>query len=198
MNDTPRQARVHRKTSETSVNVSLDLDGRGAYDVSTGMGFFDHMLAQLSAHSLFDLEVKAEGDLEVDAHHTVEDVAIALGQALDQALGTRVGIARMGHAYAPLDESLVRVVVDFSGRPYAVVLAEFAGTRIGSMDTDLVVHFLETLAMHAKMNLHAYVLIGRNDHHIAEALFKALGRALDAAAQVDQRREGVPSTKGVL
>ena len=190
MNDTPRQAQVHRRTSETSVNVSLDLDGRGAYDVSTGMGFFDHMLAQLSAHSLFDLEVKAEGDLE--------DVAIALGQALDQALGTRVGIARMGHAYAPLDESLVRVVVDFSGRPYAVVLAEFAGARIGSMDTDLVVHFLETLAMHAKMNLHAYVLIGRNDHHIAEALFKALGRALDAAAQVDQRREGVPSTKGVL
>jgi imidazoleglycerol-phosphate dehydratase len=198
MSDAPRQAQISRMTNETNVRVTINLDGQGTHDVSTGLGFFDHMLAQLSAHALFDLDVDAGGDLIVDAHHTVEDVAIVLGQAIDQALGTREGITRMGYAYAPLDEALARVVVDLSGRPYAAVLAEFADSRIGNMDTQLIVHFLETLAVHARMNLHAYVLCGRSDHHIAEALFKALGRALDAATRIDSRRQGLPSTKGVL
>ena len=198
MNNSPRQAEITRETGETRVGVALNLDGQGTYKVTTGLGFFDHMLAQLAAHGLIDLVVDAEGDLVVDAHHTVEDVAIVLGQAINQALGSRAGIARMGHAYAPLDEALARVVIDLSGRPYAVVLVEFAATSIGDMDSQLIVHFLETLAVHARMNLHAYVLSGRNDHHIAEALFKALGRALDSATRIENRRQGLPSTKGVL
>ncbi|MGD8793678.1 MAG: imidazoleglycerol-phosphate dehydratase HisB [Anaerolineae bacterium] len=176
----------------------MDLDGRGRCRAETGLGFFDHMLAQVAAHGLFDLEVEARGDLEVDGHHTVEDVAISLGQALDQALGDRRGLARMGQAYAPLDEALARVVVDLSGRPYAVVDARFDAARIGALEADLVIHFFETLAVHGRLALHARVLYGRNDHHRAEALFKALGRALDAASRLDPRRQGVPSTKGVL
>jgi len=193
-----RQATVQRKTKETTVEVTLALEGQGQATVQTGVGFFDHMLAQFAAHALFDLEVRAQGDLEVDAHHTVEDVAIVLGQALDQALGKRRGIARMGTAYAPLDEALARVVVDLSGRPYAVVAVEFRAARLGALDSDLVIHFLETLAINSRMALHAEVLHGRNDHHQAEALFKALGRALDAAVRLDPRRQGIPSTKGVL
>jgi len=193
-----RRAQVQRRTRETDVSVTLDLDGRGGYDVDTGLGFLDHMLAQLASHGLFDLEVRARGDLEVDEHHTVEDVAIALGQALDQALGERRGLVRMGSAYAPLDEALARVVVDLSGRPYAVIEVEFATERLGAVGTDLIIHFLETLAFQARLSLHAQVLRGRNDHHKAEALFKALGRALDAATREDPRRQGVPSTKGVL
>jgi len=196
--DAPRRARIQRQTGETDVSVQLDLDGTGHYRADTGLGFLDHMLAQLAAHGLFDLEVRAWGDLDVDEHHTVEDVAIALGQAFDQALGDRRGLVRMAHAYAPLDEALARTVVDISGRPYAIVEAEFSASRIGAVDTDLLVHFLETLAVHGRLSLHAHVLYGRNDHHRAEALFKALGRALDAATRVDPRREGVPSTKGVL
>jgi histidinol-phosphate aminotransferase len=196
--DAPRRARIQRQTGETDVSVQLDLDGTGHYRADTGLGFLDHMLAQLAAHGLFDLEVRARGDLDVDEHHTVEDVAIALGQAFDQALGDRRGLVRIAHAYAPLDEALARIVVDLSGRPYAIVNAEFSTTRIGAVDTDLLVHFLETLAVHGRLSLHAHVLYGRNDHHRAEALFKALGRALDAATRVDPRREGVPSTKGVL
>ena len=197
-NTQQRWARVERRTQETEVTVTLALDGSGHYEVDTGVGFLDHMLAQLALHGLFDLEVQAQGDLEVDEHHTVEDVAIALGQALDKALGDRRGIVRMGHAYAPLDESLARVVVDLSGRPYAVVAVDFAGPRIGALDSDLIVHFLETLAHHGRMALHAQVLYGRNDHHKAEALFKALGRALDMATAVDPRRKEVASTKGTL
>jgi imidazoleglycerol-phosphate dehydratase len=193
-----RQAHVRRQTNETTVEVTLTLDGQGQATVQTGVGFFDHMLAQLATHALFDLEVRAQGDLEVDAHHTVEDVAIVLGQALDQALGERRGIARMGAAYAPLDEALARVVVDLSGRPYAVVAVAFRAPRLGTLDSDLVIHFLESLAAHGRMALHATVLHGRNDHHQAEALFKALGRALDAAVRLDPRRQGIPSTKGVL
>lgn len=193
-----REARVVRKTKETEVEVWLALEGQGHYQVDTGLGFLDHMLAQLAAHGLFDLELRARGDLEVDEHHTVEDVAIGLGQALDRALGDRRGIARMGHAYAPLDEALARVVVDLSGRPYAVIEADFATPRLGAVGSDLIIHFLETLALHGRMSLHAQVLYGRNDHHKAEALFKALGRALDAATRLDPRRAGVPSTKGVL
>ncbi|MDH7487696.1 MAG: imidazoleglycerol-phosphate dehydratase HisB [Anaerolineae bacterium] len=198
MDEEQRKAQVMRKTKETAVEVTLALDGQGRYQVQTGLGFLDHMLAQLAMHGLLDLELRARGDLEVDEHHTVEDVAIALGQALDQALGERQGIVRMGHAYAPMDEALARVVVDLSGRPYAVVEAAFAAPRLGAVDSDLIIHFLETLAMHARMSLHAQVLYGRNDHHKAEALFKALGRALEAATRLDPRREAVPSTKGVL
>jgi histidinol-phosphate aminotransferase len=193
-----RRAIIHRQTRETDATASLVLDGTGQYQISTGLGFLDHMLAQLAAHGLFDLEVRAQGDLHVDAHHTVEDVGIALGQAIDEALGERQGIVRMGSAYAPLDEALAHVVIDLSGRPYAVVEAEFATPRIGALDADLVIHFLETLAVHARMSLHARVLYGRNDHHKAEALFKALGRALDAASRPEPRRQGIPSTKGVL
>ncbi len=193
-----RGAHIHRRTGETDVTVDLDLDGTGRYQVNTGLGFLDHMLAQIAAHGLFDLTVQARGDLEVDEHHTVEDVAIALGQALDAALGQRRGLARMGHAYAPLDEALARVVVDLSGRPYAVIEVAFATPRLGAVGTDLIPHFLETLAVHARLSLHAHLLHGRNDHHKAEALFKALGRALDAATRQDPRRGGIPSTKGVL
>jgi histidinol-phosphate aminotransferase len=193
-----RSARIQRQTRESEVCVELHLDGTGQIQARTGLGFLDHMLAQVAVHGLFDLTVRAAGDLEVDAHHTVEDVAIALGQALDAALGDRRGTVRMGHAYAPLDEALALVVVDLSGRPYAVVAAEFAAPRIGAVDTDLIVHFLETLAFHARMSLHARLLAGRNEHHKAEALFKALGRALDAASRLDPRRQGIPSTKGVL
>ena len=193
-----RRASVRRQTAETDVSVALDLDGDGRHDVDTGLGFLDHMLAQLAAHGLFDLEVRARGDLEVDEHHTVEDVAMVLGQALDEALGRRQGLVRMGQAYAPMDETLARVVVDLSGRPYAVVQAGFDTPRIGTVGTDLLIHFLETLAVHGRLALHAQVLYGRNDHHRAEALFKALGRALDAAVRLDSRRGGVPSTKGVL
>jgi imidazoleglycerol-phosphate dehydratase len=156
------------------------------------------MLDQIASHGLFDLTVRASGDLNVDDHHTVEDVAICLGQALSNALGDRTGIVRMGHAYAPMDEALARVAIDLSGRPYAVLDVEFGGPRIGTIDSDLIVHFIETLAFHARITLHAKLLSGRNDHHKAEALFKALGRALDAASRHDPRRQGVPSTKGVL
>jgi imidazoleglycerol-phosphate dehydratase len=193
-----RSGQVTRKTNETEVEVTLTLEGQGRYQVATGLGFIDHMLAQLAAHGLFDLAVRAQGDLEIDEHHSVEDVAIALGQALDQALGERKGIVRMAHAYVPLDEALARVVVDLSGRPYAVIQTNFAGTRLGAVESDLIIHFLETLALHARMSLHGHVLYGRNDHHKAEALFKALGRALDAACRRDTRRTGIPSTKGVL
>ena len=193
-----RTGQVTRRTSETEVEVTLGLDGTGQYQVATGLGFLDHMLAQLAVHGLLDLTVQAKGDLEVDAHHTVEDVAIAIGQALDRALGDRRSIVRMAHAYVPLDEALARVVVDLSGRPYAVVQAEFAAPSVGGMDSDLIIHFLETLAVHARMNLHACVLHGRNDHHKSEALFKALARALSVACRLDSRRTGVPSTKGVL
>ncbi len=193
-----RSGFVNRQTGETDVSVSLDLDGTGRYQVDTGLGFLDHMLAQLAAHGLFDLEVQARGDLEVDEHHTVEDVAIGLGQALDEALGARRGIVRMGQSYAPLDEALARVVVDLSGRPYAVIEAEFETPSLGAVGTDLIIHFLETLAFQARISLHARVLYGRNDHHKAEALFKAFGRALDAATRMDPRRQGIPSTKGVL
>jgi histidinol-phosphate aminotransferase len=197
-NTQPRTAHVHRHTRETDVSVTLTLDGSGRYETDTGLGFLDHILAQLAAHGLFDLTVQARGDLQVDEHHTVEDVAIALGQALDAALGERLGLVRMGHAYAPLDEALALVVVDLSGRPYAVVDVEFATPRLGAVGSDLIRHFLETLAFQARMSLHARVLYGRNDHHKAEALFKALARALDAASRVDPRRQDVPSTKGVL
>ncbi len=193
-----RSAQIERRTGETHVAVTLTIDGRGRADVATGVGFLDHMLALFAHHGLFDLVVRAEGDLHVDAHHTVEDVAIGLGQALDRALADRRGIVRTAHSYVPMDETLGFVALDLSGRPYAVIDVTWRSTSLGGIEPDLVRHFLETLAFHGRLNLHARVLYGLNDHHQAEALFKALARALDAATQIDPRREGVPSTKGVL
>jgi imidazoleglycerol-phosphate dehydratase len=194
-----RQSIIERKTNETEVKVTLNLDGSGLCRVETGIGFLDHMLHLLAAQALFDLEVKAVGDLHIDAHHTAEDVAIVLGQAVDQALADRRGIQRMGHAYVPMDEALARVVVDLSGRPYAVIQAQWHGPMVGQLPTSLVPHIFESLAVHGRMNLHAHLLYGRDDHHQSEALFKALGRALAQATQLDPRRAGaVPSTKGVL
>ena len=194
-----RVATIQRKTSETDIQLSLNIDGTGQCTVSTGVGFLDHMLRHIAVHGLFDLEIKAIGDLEIDAHHTVEDVAIVLGQAFDQALGDRKGIVRMGSAYVPMDEALAFVAIDLSGRPYAVIAADWHTPAIGSLPTTLIPHFLESFAFNARLNLHARVEYGRDDHHQAEALFKALGRALDAATLLDARRSGViPSTKGSL
>jgi imidazoleglycerol-phosphate dehydratase len=195
---TDRTAMITRTTNETRITLSLNLDGTGAAEINTGVGFFDHMLHHVAHHGLFDLTVKATGDLHIDAHHTIEDVAICLGRALDEALGDRKGIVRMGHAYVPMDEALARVVVDLSGRPYAVIEAEFATPMIGQMPASLVAHVFESIAYNARMNLHATVFYGRDDHHKAEALFKALGRALAMAVALDPRRGGVPSTKGTL
>lgn len=193
-----RVAQIERKTNETNITVRLNLDGAGQAKIATGVGFYDHMLHHVAVHGLIDLGVEAEGDLHIDAHHTVEDVAIALGQAIDKALGTRSGIIRMGYAYVPMDEALARVVIDLSGRPFCVFNAPFSAPMLGTMPTAMVQHIFESLSVHARMNLHAEVLYGRDDHHMAEALFKALGRALDMATQLDSRRSGIPSTKGTL
>lgn len=190
---------IHRHTAETDIHLNLNLDGTGQCATSTGVGFLDHMLRHIAVHGLFDLEIKAIGDLDIDAHHTVEDVAIVLGQAFDQALGDRKGIVRMGSAYVPMDEALAFVAIDLSGRPYAVIAADWHTPSIGSLPTTLIPHFLESFAFNARLNLHARVEYGRDDHHQAEALFKALGRSLDAATLMDVRRSGmIPSTKGTL
>ena len=195
---TERKATIQRDTKETSIELSLNLDGVGSADISSGIGFYDHMLGHIALHGQFDLRVKGSGDLHIDAHHTIEDIAICLGRAIDEALNSRAGIQRMGTAHVPMDEALARVVVDLSGRPYAVINADFSTPVMGKMPTDLVAHALETIAAHAKMNLHAEVLYGRNDHHKAEALFKAFGRALATAISIDPGRQGIPSTKGTL
>ena len=195
----PRRAVVKRDTNETRIQLELVLDGSGKTDLHSGVSFLDHMLAQLALHGLFDLTLTAQGDLEVDSHHTVEDVALALGEGFYQALGDRKGIVRIGSAYVPMDESLAFVAVDLSGRPYTVVQAEWHTPMLGGIPTSLFPHFLESFASQARCNLHARVLYGRDDHHQAEALFKALGRALDAATAIDPRRaEQIPSTKGTL
>jgi imidazoleglycerol-phosphate dehydratase len=194
-----RTAHLQRETRETKIEVLLNLDGSGKYDVSTGIGFFDHMLNHIAAHGLFDLEVRASGDLEIDAHHTMEDVALALGAAFNQALGKREGIIRMGSAYVPMDEALGFVAVDLSGRPYAVVDIDWTAPVINNIPVTLFEHFFASFAITARANVHVRLLYGRDDHHKAEALFKALGRALDGAVQLDPRRgTSVPSTKGVL
>jgi len=194
-----RTATLHRQTGETDITLSLNLDGTGQHDVATGVGFLDHLLTHVAVHGLFDLTVKAAGDLHIDAHHTIEDTALVLGQAFAEALGDKKGIVRMGSAYVPMDEALAFVAVDLSGRPYAVVEAAWHSPAIGQFPTSLVAHFVESFAVAAKANVHARILYGRDDHHQAEALFKALGRALDAATQIDPRRAGnVPSTKGML
>jgi imidazoleglycerol-phosphate dehydratase len=195
-----RVGRVSRETKETQLLVELDLDGPGPVEVETGVPFFDHMLAQLGKHGSLGLTVRAKGDIEIDAHHTVEDTSIALGQALKEALGDKSGIARFGDAMVPLDETLVRAAVDLSGRPYVVHtepdgMAPMIGT---TYDTTLTRHIWESLAFSAGICLHVHVLYGRNPHHIVEAQFKAVARALRAAAAVDPRAGGVPSTKGVL
>lgn len=194
-----RTASISRSTNETSIEIELDIDGTGKVDVSTGVGFFDHMLAQLGKHGLFDLKVHTKGDLWIDTHHTVEDTAIALGQAFNEALGDRKGVRRFADRAAPLDEALARVVLDLSGRPYLVFTQpEGLAPTIGDYDTTLTEHVWESFTTHAKVCLHIDVVRGRNAHHVAEAQFKAVARALRDAVAVDPRETGVPSTKGVL
>lgn len=194
-----RIAEVERNTKETRVKVRIGLDGTGRHEVSTGIGFFDHMLAQLAAHGLFDLDVVAEGDIHVDYHHTVEDVGIALGKALADALGDRVGIARYGAAVVPMDEALAQVALDLSGRSHLSYEDGLGKTKVGEMDVELIREFFEAFARTGLLTLHVRVLAGRNAHHVIEAVFKALARALRAATEADPRRAGViPSTKGSL
>ena len=182
--------KYHVKQMKHKFTIKLDLDGTGKHEISTGVGFLDHMLTHLAVHGLFDLTVQAKGDLHIDVHHTVEDVALALGQAFDKALGDRKGIVRMGDCFAPMDETLAHVALDLSGRPYAVIQAEWHTPYVGNIPTTLFPHFFELFAVTARCNLHARILYGRDDHHQAEALFKAWARALDQATQIDPRRAG--------
>jgi imidazoleglycerol-phosphate dehydratase len=191
-----RQSTRTRKTNETEIRVSLNLDGNGQHHIATGIPFFDHMLTQIARHGHFDLEIDAKGDLEIDGHHTVEDVGLVLGQALREALGDRRGITRFGHAYVPLDEALTRVVIDLSGRPYLIYKVEFKSARIGDLQTELIEEFLKALVQEGRLNLHVENLYGRNQHHIAETIFKATARALHIATRVEHAE--IPSTKGVL
>ncbi len=193
-----RTAEISRDTKETKIKLSLDLDGTGKADASTGVGFFDHMLDLLARHSLIDLTVKAEGDLNVDAHHTVEDVGIVLGQAIEKTIGDKRGIYRYGWAIVPMDESLAQVAVDLSGRAALVFNVQFKGSLIGQFPVELVEEFWKSVAQNAKMNLHISVPYGTNNHHIAEAIFKAAAKALRQAASLDPRNDQVPSTKGAL
>jgi imidazoleglycerol-phosphate dehydratase len=196
---TARIGTVARKTAETEISVLLNLDGTGKFVTDTGIGFFDHMLSHIAKHGVFDLEVRAKGDLHVDQHHTVEDCGIALGEALAQALGDKAGIVRAGFAYMPLDEALAFAAVDLSGRPFTVLDLRLLGREVGGMAPDLLDHFLESFANTAKINLNLRTVSGVNDHHKAEACFKALARALDAACRIDPRRAGgIPSTKGII
>ncbi|MGM9987404.1 MAG: imidazoleglycerol-phosphate dehydratase HisB [Bacillaceae bacterium] len=191
-----RTASINRKTRETDIYAEINLDGNGIADIETGIGFLDHMLTLFTFHSGFDVLVRCEGDLEVDDHHTVEDVAIVLGQTLSRALGEKMGIHRYGFSYIPMDETLARVVVDLSGRPAFIYDAKVERERVGSMDTQNVKEFFKSFANEAKMNLHMEVLYGDNDHHKVEALFKAWGRALKAAVEIVS--DTIPSTKGIL
>ncbi|MEZ4554774.1 MAG: imidazoleglycerol-phosphate dehydratase HisB [Dehalococcoidia bacterium] len=198
-NSLGRRAVVDRETAETRIHVDLQVDGRGLATVRTGIGFYDHMLSAFAKHGRFDLELTCEGDLEVDAHHTMEDCAIALGAAFDRALGDRAGLVRMGDALVPLDEALIQAAIDLSGRPFAAISLAFGGERIGEAPTEMVAHVLQSFSVGARLTLHVRQLSGANDHHIAEATMKALGRALDAATRPDDRIAGeVPSTKGTL
>ncbi|MFO1102728.1 MAG: imidazoleglycerol-phosphate dehydratase HisB [Methylocystis sp.] len=195
-----RSATIERNTKETKISVAVDLDGAGRSEISTGLGFFDHMLDQIARHAPLDLTVRAEGDLHIDGHHTVEDVGIALGQAVDRALSDRKGIARYGDAHVPLDEALTRVVVDVSGRPFLVYEVAFPAQRIGEFDTELMREFFQAFAVHARIGLHIERLRGVNSHHIAESAFKGFARAFGKAVAIDPRRSQgeAPSTKGTL
>ena len=194
-----RSASVTRKTNETDIAVDLVLDGEGKADIHTGIGFFDHMLDQVARHSLINLTIRAKGDLHIDQHHTVEDVGIALGQALTKALGDKRGIVRYADCLLPMDEALTRVALDLSGRPFLVFKVNFPSGKIGAFDTELVREFFQALAVHAQMTLHVETLYGANSHHIAESCFKGAARALGAAIAIDPRQaERIPSTKGAL
>ena len=194
-----RVATVERNTKETRITGRVDLDGSGAAEVSTGIGFLDHMLEQLSRHSLIDITLRAEGDLHIDYHHTTEDSGIVLGQAVAKALGDKQGIARYGFSYLPMDETLTRVAIDVSGRPYLVWKVDFTRSKIGEMDTELFREWFQAFAQHAGITLHVELLYGENSHHIAETCYKALARALRQAIAIDERQDGrVPSTKGQL
>ena len=194
-----RKAQVERITKETRIEATLTLDGAGTYDVSTGIGFLDHMLEQLAKHSLMDLTLKAEGDLHIDYHHTTEDSGYVVGEALAQALGDKAGIERFGHAYVPMDETLTRVAIDFSGRPYLVWRVEFTRDKLGTMDTELFKEWFQAFAQSAGCTLHVENLYGQNNHHIVESCYKGLARALKTAMALDPRKAGqIPSTKGVL
>jgi imidazoleglycerol-phosphate dehydratase len=194
-----RTATLHRDTSETRIAVTVDLDGTGVYDVHTGVGFFDHMLEQLSRHSLIDLHVRTDGDLHIDEHHTVEDTALAIGAAIAKALGEKRGIRRYGDALSPMDETLTRVALDISGRPWLVWKCDFTIQKLGTMDTELFQHFFHSFAQAAGITLHVETLYGDNNHHIAESAFKGLARALRQAVEIDPRKgDAIPSTKGTL
>ena len=194
-----RRGSVTRRTKETAIFASVDLDGTGAYDIATGVGFLDHMIEQLARHSLIDIALKAEGDLHIDQHHTTEDAGIVLGQAVAKALGDKSGIARYGAAYLPMDETLTRVALDVSGRPFLVWKVAFTRSKIGEMDTELFHEWFQAFAQHAGLTLHVETLYGENSHHIAETCYKALARALRQAIAIDDRQSGrVPSTKGQL
>ncbi len=194
-----RSASVKRDTKETQIEITLKLDGTGKSDLSIGVPFLEHMLDQVARHGMFDLTIKAKGDLEIDAHHTVEDVGITLGQAFTEALGDKKGIRRYAHAYVPLDEALSRVVIDCSGRPGIEYAVDYPRARVGEFDVDLIFEFFQGFINHAMMTLHIDNIRGRNSHHIAETIFKAFGRALRAAVEIDPRMEGIlPSTKGKL
>jgi imidazoleglycerol-phosphate dehydratase len=193
-----RVGEVVRKTKETDVTVRLDLDGKGESQISTRIHFFDHMLTLFAKHGLFDLKVQCKGDIEVDGHHTVEDVGIALGEAFIKALANKEGISRYGVAYVPMDEALCRTVVDFSGRPYLVCNADLHAEMVGQLSTELVEEFFRALAVQSRMNLHIEVLYGKNSHHIVEAMFKSAAKAICLAVTRDPRVVGIPSTKGIL
>ena len=194
-----REATIERQTKETTIKLYLNLDGNGQTAINTGVGMYDHLLESFARHGQFDLQIECTGDLHIDEHHTVEDIAICLGQAIRQALGTKAGVVRTAHAYVPMDEALAFVAIDLSGRPYHVLHFSWAQASIGGLGCDLVEHVFETWAVHAQMTLHARIEYGRNDHHKAEALFKAFARALDKATRLDPRLGNtVPSTKGTL
>lgn len=198
MDSTVRMAHVQRNTHETSIQLTFQVDGSGESKLNTGVPFLEHMLHLFAKHGHFDLMIQAKGDIEIDDHHTVEDIAITLGKALYQALGDKSGIRRYGHAMVPMDEALAQVVIDLSGRPHLEFRANFPRQQVGTFDTELVHEFFWKFALEAKMTLHVIVHYGQNTHHMIEACFKALGRALDEATQIDPRIEGVLSTKGVL
>jgi imidazoleglycerol-phosphate dehydratase len=194
-----RKSSITRKTNETNISLTLNLDGTGKHNISSGVGFFDHMLTEIAVHGLIDIDLQAEGDLHIDAHHTIEDCGIVLGEGISQALGSKLGIRRMAEASVPMDDALAKVILDVSGRPYSVIQTKWVSPSVGNIPTSLLEHFFETLAVSSRMNLHINVLYGKDNHHMAEALFKAFARALDAAVQVDERRAGiVPSSKGKL
>ncbi len=193
-----RIVKIERETKETKIKLELNLEGSGISDVKTGIGFLDHMLDLWTFHGLFNLKLTCKGDLEIDTHHTTEDIAIALGSALDKAVGEKKGIVRYGFSYVPMDEALLRVALDLSGRPEFFFLGEFIQSSIGNLDTQMIRHFFKSLAMSSRMTLHMSILYGKNDHHKCEGLFKALGRALRQAVEIDPRRIGVASSKGIL